>query len=487
MDFLKAIASKLAGPGAYDEPVDTFKLYAPPSLWDAYTPEQQAAYGRQIQSQQRSINADYRPKYQDVQKGIAEDYANRAGMEATAAMRAELLKAMPGEQAAPGVAGGPAAQAPSQNVINANTYRRAGDVYARMGQPDKANQYFEAADKLDPRETYSAPTAAVDASGSPVFVQPGNLGTMRTVQGYGPVPPKAAETPTSVREAMIYLGIPPNTDPNTLTPEQRKQLKDVASRPNFQGVPTEGGGLSVLNTLTGEVSPAKTLTGETVQKPLKEFPATVANGFIENQVSLGKINEAILATQRSPDSLGAWNTLPDAVRQRTDPNGVKVRAMISDIGSMKIHDRSGAAVSASEFPRLRPFVPAVTDAPDTVVEKLRLFKQEYEAMQQGIQTFYSDGYKQPAKPPAQPVPTGGRQTQPAPTQQASPQRPQPATPSGLGTGNVAGSIGALPSVTEADIITTHAAMLRKNPNITRDQVIDMIRRSGMKIDSPMVR
>jgi uncharacterized protein YneF (UPF0154 family) len=52
---------------------------------------------------------------------------------------------------------------------------------------------------------------------------------------------------------------------------------------------------------------------------------------------------------------------------------------------------------------------------------------------------------------------------------------------------VAGSIGALPSVTEADIITTHAAMLRKNPNITRDQVIDMIRRSGMKIDSPMVR
>jgi tetratricopeptide (TPR) repeat protein len=235
MDFLKAIASKLAGPGAYDEPVDTFKLYAPPSLWDAYTPEQQAAYGRQIQSQQRSINADYRPKFQDVQKGIAEDYANRAGMEATAAMRAELLKAMPGEQAAPGVAGGPAAQVPSQNVINANTYRRAGDVYARMGQPDKANKYFEAADKLDPRETYSAPTAAIDANGSPVLVQPGSLGGMRPVQGYGPVPPKAEPLPSPIREAMVYLGIPLDTDPRTLTPAQRQQIQNIAERQRALG------------------------------------------------------------------------------------------------------------------------------------------------------------------------------------------------------------------------------------------------------------
>ena len=492
MDFLKAIASRFTGPGSYDDPVEAFKQYAPPSLWDAYTPEQQAAYGQQIQSQQRNLNANLRPKFQDVQKGIADDYANRAAMEATAAMQGEIAGVMSGEQVAPGVSGGPAMQVPSQNAIQARKYRLAGDVYARRGQPKMANEYFEAANKLDPRETYSSPTSAIDADGNPVLLQPGSFGTMRPVQGFGPVPPKPAETPTSVREAMIYLGIPPDTDPRTLTADQRKQIRDVASRPNFQGVATEGGGLSVLNTTTGEVSPAKTTTGETVQKPLKEFPAIVANGFIENQVSIGKIAKAILAAQESPDSLGAWNTLPDAVRQRTDPNGVKVRAMISDIGSMKIHDRSGAAVSASEFPRLRPFVPAVTDSPETVVEKLRLFQQEYEAMQEGIQTFYSDGYKQPAKPPAgkppaQPAPTPSRQAQPSPTQQTSPQRLQPTAPSGLGTGNVAGSIGALPSVTEADIITTHAAMLKKNPSVTRDQVIEMMRRSGMKIDSPMVR
>jgi tetratricopeptide (TPR) repeat protein len=235
MDFLKAIASKLAGPGAYADPTEAFKLYAPPSLWDAYTPEQQAAYGRQIQSQQRSINADYRPKYGDVQKGIAEDYANRAAMEATAAMQRELAGAMSGGQASPGVSGGPAVQAPSQGVTNANTYRRAGEVYARMGQPDKAKRYYDMADQLDPRETYSAPTPVMDADGNSVLVQPGSLGGMRPVQGYGPVPPKPAALPSAIVEAMVYLGIPPDTDPKNLTPAQRQQIQGIAERQRVLG------------------------------------------------------------------------------------------------------------------------------------------------------------------------------------------------------------------------------------------------------------
>ena len=235
MDFLKAIASKLAGPGAYDDPTEAFKLYAPPSLWDAYTPEQQAAYGRQIQSQQRSINADYRPKYGDVQKGIAEDYANRAAMEAAAAMRGEVDKVMEAEQAAPGVAGSSAMQALSPNVIQARKYRLAGDVYARRGQPKMANEYFEAANKLDPRETYSGPTSAIDADGNPVLLQPGSFGTMRPVQGFSPVPPKPAALPSPIVEAMIYLGIPPDTDPKTLTPAQRQQIQGIAERQRVLG------------------------------------------------------------------------------------------------------------------------------------------------------------------------------------------------------------------------------------------------------------
>jgi len=50
------------------------------------------------------------------------------------------------------------------------------------------------------------------------------------VQGYGPVPPKAEPLPSAIKEAMIYLGIPLDTDPRALTPEQRKQLQQVAEQ-----------------------------------------------------------------------------------------------------------------------------------------------------------------------------------------------------------------------------------------------------------------
>ncbi|MGE4048406.1 MAG: hypothetical protein AB7F35_26360, partial [Acetobacteraceae bacterium] len=40
-------------------------------------------------------------------------------------------------------------------------------------------------------------------------------------------------------------------------------------------------------------------------------------------------------------------------------------------------DRSGAAVSASEFPRLQPFIPAISDTPEVAETKLRNFRREY--------------------------------------------------------------------------------------------------------------
>ena len=76
--------------------------------------------------------------------------------------------------------------------------------------------------------------------------------------------------------------------------------------------------------------------------------------------------------------------------------------------------------------------------------------------------------------------SGSRPKGSAPQQSAPKQQ-------GLGTGRVTGNIGALPSVTEADIVATVSAMRKKDPNVTRDQVIEMMRRKGMKIDSPMVR
>lgn len=47
---------------------------------------------------------------------------------------------------------------------------------------------------------------------------------------------------------------------------------------------------------------------------------------------------------------------------------------------MKIKQRSGGAVPAGEIARLKPFVPAATDSPQVVREKLALFATEYAKM-----------------------------------------------------------------------------------------------------------
>lgn len=254
-------------------------------------------------------------------------------------------------------------------------------------------------------------------------------------------------------------------------PDQVVYRVPKARQPSFSGIATEGGGLSVIDNTTGVVQDAKTLTGDRVLKPLKELPATVASGYIENQVSLSKIDEAIAGVQRYPNALGLKNLMGDAVRQRTDPEGVAIRAMIADIGSMKIHDRSGAAVSAAEYPRLKPFVPSANDEPAAAVEKLRLFKREYELMQQGINSFYSDGYKPPPARPAASTPPA--QPQPAPSQQ--PPQSLPQQPTGLGTPRVEGKVlGPKPVATQADVDATFASMRRANPSITRQQVIDSL-------------
>jgi hypothetical protein len=186
--------------------------------------------------------------------------------------------------------------------------------------------------------------------------------------------------------------------------------------PTFAAIPTEGGGVSVIDTTTGNVRGATGPAGNPVQAPLKPVPETISRGYIENNVALGKIDAALASVGANPKAFGLSNLAPDMVVQRLDPQGVEARARVGDIGSLKIHDRSGAAVSASEFPRLKPFIPQVTDSPEVVLKKLTLFKQEYEL----TQAEYLDAYgpDRGFKGFASPQPIGAPQSPPA-------QQPQP--------------------------------------------------------------
>ena len=94
-----------------------------------------------------------------------------------------------------------------------------------------------------------------------------------------------------------------------------------------------------------------------------------------------------LAKLQDPNAKGATgpvNALPgsELVRQYTDkPEAIDARAAVSNIGSLKLHDRSGAAVTISEFPRLAPFIPKVSDSPVAAARKLENLKAEYQRMQ----------------------------------------------------------------------------------------------------------
>lgn len=124
-----------------------------------------------------------------------------------------------------------------------------------------------------------------------------------------------------------------------------------------------------------------------------KLPPAIGSKFMENSQNLRMAENALVSIGQHPDATGVKGYLPDAILQRTDPAGVDARAAIANLGSMVIHDRSGAAVTAAEFPRLRPFIPSATDSPDVAKKKLAQFVTEYKNINQEMTDFYREsGY-----------------------------------------------------------------------------------------------
>ena len=127
---------------------------------------------------------------------------------------------------------------------------------------------------------------------------------------------------------------------------------------------------------------------------------------MENQQNLRRAEQALALVngesvgeaKGDPNATGWKGYVPNVILNRVDPKGVDARAAIADLGSLVIHDRSGAAVTAAEFPRLRPFIPAATDDAETVKKKLSRFASEYRAVVEEASEFYkASGYKVPTE------------------------------------------------------------------------------------------
>ncbi len=151
--------------------------------------------------------------------------------------------------------------------------------------------------------------------------------------------------------------------------------------------------------------------------PPKPIPQTAMKAMITNQGSLSRVNEALRAVDTQPGAFGMSNMGPGAWVKNNiggaTPEEMAARAAVADIGSQIIHDRSGAAVTISEYPRLAPFIPSASDKPAQVRSKLQrlqaLIQEEAELYQsnygpdQGFREFQSGGRQ--SVPPSRANPT----------------------------------------------------------------------------------
>ena len=136
-------------------------------------------------------------------------------------------------------------------------------------------------------------------------------------------------------------------------------------------------------------------SGEPLQKELKQIPASVNTAISTNRQSISAIDDAIRMVEANPDAVGWKGYMPNKLLNETNPEGVDARAALSNIGSLKLHERSGAAITASEFPRLAPFIPLSTDDAKTAVKKLKQMRKIALGEQEGLTATYSkeQGYR----------------------------------------------------------------------------------------------
>lgn len=146
-----------------------------------------------------------------------------------------------------------------------------------------------------------------------------------------------------------------------------------------------------------------TALGGQSKAQLKAVPPPIVTKVLDNRKAVRNIDGALAEIKKYPDGVGflIGNT-PNWIAQRTDKKGVEVRSAIANIGSLIIHDRSGAAVTVSETPRLLPFIPLTSDTAETAKKKLKRLRAEIASLNEDYEAQYSEdqGYKPIAASPA---------------------------------------------------------------------------------------
>ncbi|MDT7514686.1 hypothetical protein [Rhodoferax mekongensis] len=163
-------------------------------------------------------------------------------------------------------------------------------------------------------------------------------------------------------------------------------------------------GIVIVDPRTATARPVIGADGQPLGPKLKDIPASVNTAIVNNVMNLSKAQKALDLlngndvgdVKGAKDATGLKAYAPQAVLNWLDPRGVEARAALTDVGSLVLHDRSGAAVTASEFPRLMPFIPQPTDSPDVARKKMKRFVDIYKDELRATNEIYSsaNGYKE---------------------------------------------------------------------------------------------
>ena len=184
---------------------------------------------------------------------------------------------------------------------------------------------------------------------------------------FGTAPAKAAASvlplPADVEAQRIRMAIAGRTPRAEATPAAPVAVVDpVTGKTVF---------VSREEALRGRMSPAGAKPAE-----LKQVPVHAQKAIVGASTAIKKIDDAIAALDSgTEEATGIKGYLPDMALNRMYPEGTEARAAVADIGSLVMHERSGAAVTASESPRLKPFIPLITDDKTTALKKLRRMRQ----------------------------------------------------------------------------------------------------------------
>jgi len=238
---------------------------------------------------------------------------------------------------------------------------------------------------------------------SPADFTPESLATYAISKNYADLlrNPKEVNAPAAAQNYEYYVKQETDAGRKPLSFKDFELLKvreGRAQAPPRERMVFDANRGGTVNLDTGEFKPVQQGGVDIGVKPkdLKPVPPTINTAMTQNQVVLNKIARAEDLLTKTPEATGMFKgMMPDAILNRTDKEGTATRAALAELAATKVHDLSGAAVSVSEFGRLKPFLPQPTDNADTLRTKLAGMKTEVEDIVNATNQIYSEeqGYK----------------------------------------------------------------------------------------------